>query len=179
MTTFTKTQPAFETSVCYKHTKVTTRLHCNRCNRPMCVKCAKLTPVGYKCPACVNEIKGVYFNGNRWDYGLALLITLPLSLVAAFVFTFIIAGIGWFSWFIAFLAAPVAGRFIAEAVRWGVRRRRSRYLARYVAGCFSVVIVALMIFVLVMDGPLVGSYFLVEPGLLLFVGAGAIMARLR
>ncbi len=110
---------------------------------------------------------------------MALFISLPLSLAAAFIFTFIIGGIGWFSWFIALLAAPMAGGFIAEAVRWGIRRRRSRYLARFTVGCFSLVIVALMIFVLVTNGLLLGIYGLVEPGLLLFVGAGAIMARLR
>jgi hypothetical protein len=183
MTTQSAEQPVVVKATCFRHPDVTTRLHCNRCGHPICVKCAKLTDVGYKCPVCVQDLKARFFDGKWWDYLVASCIALPLSLLAASIFAFVIGSIGWFSWMIAFAGAPVASGFIAEAVRWGVGRRRSRYLACVAAGCLIVATVPLMLVLVIAAGLagdiLSGIYSLIEPGILVVAGIGTIMARLR
>ena len=40
---------------CVNHPRVETGLRCNRCDNPICVRCAKLTPVGYRCMAVMSH----------------------------------------------------------------------------------------------------------------------------
>jgi membrane associated rhomboid family serine protease len=42
---------------CYRHPKVTTGVHCTRCERPICPDCMHQAPVGYQCPECVAEAR--------------------------------------------------------------------------------------------------------------------------
>ena len=171
----TTEHPTTEATVCYRHPTTETGLRCNKCGRYICTKCAIRTPVGYTCPECVRKQEDKFYTGNLGDYIIAVVIALPLSVIAALLFSFVIGGIGWFSWIIAFFVAPMVGGVIAEAVRWGVKKRRSRYLAHTVAGCL---IVALLPFIamILLSGALMG---LIVPGILLFLGTGTIMARLR
>lgn len=179
----TQEQSISTAEACYQHPNLQTRLRCNRCNAYICVKCARRTAVGYKCPTCVRRMQNNFFNGTWWDYGIATLIATPLSLLAAFAFTYVIGRIGWFSWYIAVVAAPVTAGIISEAVQWGVGKRRSRYLTRVVAGCFIIGTVLVMLLVFVTSSwwsDFLGSiYLLVGPGILLFVGTSVIVARLR
>jgi len=160
---------------CYRHPNVETNLRCKKCDRYICTKCAKHTPVGYICPECLRAQEDKFYSGNLGDYLIAAVIALPLSLVSAWVFTFLIGRIGWFAWLIAFFLAPIIAGFIAEAVRRAVKRRRSRYLAHTVAG-------SLILSVLLFSLPLLLSlnlFGLVTPAILLVMGTGTIMARLR
>jgi hypothetical protein len=162
-------------TVCYRHPETETSLRCNRCGKPICTKCAKLTPVGYRCPDCVRQQQSKFYTGGNLDYVVAAVVALPLSLIAGGVFTFIIASIGFFSWIISFIAAPATGGFIAEAVRRAVGRRRSRYLAIVVAACLVLGVIPFMVFMLVARN----VFGLIPPAILLFVGVGTILARLR
>lgn len=109
------------------------------------------------------------------DYVIAVVVALPLSLIAGGIFSFIIARIGFFSWIISFLAAPVAGGIVAEAVRRAVGRRRSRHLGTVAAACFVLGVAPFALLML-----LSGNWFgLIVPGILLFLGIGTIIARLR
>ena len=168
-------QPAQEPLVCYRHPKTETNLRCNRCGRLICPKCAVRTPVGFRCPECVREQQNKYYTGGALDYVIAAVVALPLSLIAAAIFAFLIGGIGFFSWLISFFAAPATGGIIAEAVRWAVGRRRSRNLNLVVAGCL---VLGAAPFILVLF--LMGNFYgLIAPGILLFLGVGTIVARLR
>jgi len=160
---------------CYRHPEVETGLRCNRCGKPICAKCAVRTPVGFRCPDCVRQQQDKFYTGGTLDYVIAVVVALPISLIAAAIFTFIIARIGFFSWIISFIAAPATGGFIAEAVRRAVGRRRSRYLSTVVAACL-VLGVAPFLLLTLLSGNLLG---LVVPGVLLFFGVGTIVARLR
>lgn len=162
-------------TVCYRHPQTETSLRCAKCNRYICPKCANRTPVGYICPECVRQQEDRFFTGGLGDYGIAAVIAFPLSLLAAFIFATLLSGFGIFILFIGAAVATFAGGIIAEAVRWGVQKRRSRYLARTVIACL---IVACLPFILLnLFG---GSIFgLIPIGLLLFIGGGTIMARLR
>lgn len=45
------------TEYCYGHPKTPTRLHCTRCERPICGRCAIPASVGQHCPECVAEAR--------------------------------------------------------------------------------------------------------------------------
>jgi hypothetical protein len=163
------------TTFCYRHPDAETSLRCNRCGKPICAKCAVRTPVGFRCPDCVREQQDKFYTGSNLDYVIAVAVALPLSLIAAAIFTFVIARIGFFSWIISFIAAPAAGGAIAEAVRKAVGRRRSRHLSTVVAACLVLGVAPFLLLVL-FGGNLFG---LIVPGILLFFGVGTIIARLR
>lgn len=44
-----------ETEYCYGHPRTPTKLHCTRCDRPICGRCAIPASVGQHCPECVAE----------------------------------------------------------------------------------------------------------------------------
>ena len=85
---------------CYRHPDVETGLRCNRCNKPICPKCAQRTPVGFRCPDCIREQEDKFFTGTNTDYLIAVVITLPLSLIAAGLYMFILSMIGFWGWIV-------------------------------------------------------------------------------
>ncbi|MCK6625259.1 MAG: tetratricopeptide repeat protein [Anaerolineae bacterium] len=160
---------------CYRHPETQTGLRCNRCNKPICPKCARRTPVGFRCPDCIREQEDKFYSGGNMDYVIAAAVALPLSLIAAGLFTFILSGIGFFVILISLFVAPAMAGFIAEAVRWAVGKRRSRYLGHVVAGCVILGTAPFLLFIL-----LTGSVFaLLAPGIFLFLGVATVFARLR
>jgi hypothetical protein len=171
----TDSQAESGVTVCYRHPQTETGLRCNRCNKPICPKCAHRTPVGFRCPDCIREQENKYYTGGNLDYVIAGVIAFPLSLIGAALFTFILGRFGFFTLIIGFIAAPFAAGLIAETVRWAVGRRRSRYLRHIVAGAL---ILATAPFLLLL---LFGGNFwaLLGPGLFVFLGTTTVLARLR
>lgn len=49
--------PSEEVEYCYGHPKTPTKLHCSRCDRPICGRCAIPASVGQHCPECVAEAR--------------------------------------------------------------------------------------------------------------------------
>ncbi len=120
-----------ETLYCVHHPKVETRLRCNKCGDPICVRCAVRTPVGYRCRDCVNAQQQVFYTGFRSSYYLiAAVVALPLSLVAGWL----IPQLGWYAIFLG----PVVGGGIAEVTRWAIKRRRGPYT--WLVVCGSIVV---------------------------------------
>lgn len=116
-----------EPMYCINHPNVETRLRCNKCGEPICVKCAVRTPVGYRCRDCVNTQQRVFYADFRTRYYLiASAVALPLSLVAGWF----IPRLGWY----AIVLGPLVGGGIAEAVRWAIQRRRGEYTWLIVCG---------------------------------------------
>lgn len=159
---------------CYRHKRTQTRLRCVQCPRPICVKCAILTPGGYKCQECIKALKArvALYNGRFYDYLLVPLVVLPLALGVTVLFYLV--GTFVFSTFIALIAAPWVVGQIARAVRWSVRYRRPRYLAQVAAICF---VTAVVPFVL---ADLIASDFfsLATTGCLLILGTRTMMVQL-
>ena len=116
----------FQSLVCVNHPNTETSLRCNRCERPICAKCAVRTPTGYRCKECVRGQQKVFETALTQDYVVAFLIAGFLSLVGSLFAT----ALGFFTIFLA----PGAGAIIGEAVRWAVRRRRSKLLFQVTAG---------------------------------------------
>lgn len=111
---------------CYYHPNVETSLRCNKCNKPICSKCAILTPTGYRCPDCV-RIQQKKFETAQWfDYPIGFSVAGILSFLGS-IFA------DKLGFFIIFLA-PIAGTVITEAARTATRKRRSKKLFRLIAG---------------------------------------------
>lgn len=55
--------PPPTTEYCYRHPAVATGIHCTRCDRPICTDCMVQAPVGYHCPACVDEARKEFRKG--------------------------------------------------------------------------------------------------------------------
>jgi hypothetical protein len=123
----------------------------------------------------VRQQQDIFYTGSKLDYVIASAVALPLSLVAAASFTLLIGGLGFFALWISLIGAPAVGNFTAETVRWAVRKRRSRHLARVVSGCMIVATLPFLVQLLVWGD----LYGLIAPGILLFLGVGTILARLR
>jgi len=130
-----------DTLYCANHPTVATSLRCNKCNKPICHKCAVLTPVGYRCRECVRGQQQVFETVVWYDYIVAGVLAAVLGGLAGALLT----RLGWFTIFLA----PVAGGAIAEIVRLAVRRRRGRNLylvaaGAYVAGCLPLFVIGLL-----------------------------------
>ncbi len=129
-------------TVCYNHPNRETMLRCNRCNRPICTECAVLTPTGYRCKECVRGQLKVFETAQWWDYPLAVLIGGGLSFLGSLV----ASALGWFIIFIG----PIIGVIVAEAIRWAVRRRRSRLLFRIATGAVILGALPLLLYQLIL-----------------------------
>ncbi len=105
---------------CVNHPQTETSLRCNRCEKPICVKCAVLTPTGYRCKDCVRGQQKLFDTALWYDYLLAFVISSVLSYVGSRI-------IPVMSYFTIFLA-PVAGVIIAEIIRAITKHRRSKLL---------------------------------------------------
>lgn len=162
-----RTPPDDEVLYCVNHPNVETMLRCNRCGRPVCTRCVVQTPVGYRCKQCVGQQQAIYFTGGALDYVLGGAIGLVLGGVASYLVG--LTGL----WFIALILGPTIGMGIAEAVRFAVRRRRSRYLwavvsAAMVLGAVPALLVSLF-----------SIWSLLVLGLYLVLSVAAAAARLR
>lgn len=119
---------------CANHPGTETMLRCNRCNKPICAKCAIKSPTGYRCPECVKGQQKIFDTATPADYVLGSVTAFILSGLASFLIS-MASMIGFFAWFIIIAAAPTAGIIIAEAVRNIIRRRRARPL--FIAICVA------------------------------------------
>jgi MFS family permease len=120
---------------CANHPDVETTLRCNRCEKPICAKCAVLTPTGYRCKECIRGQQKIFDTATWADYPLVL----GTVAVLAFLGSLIAFRVGFF----VILLAPAAGGIIAEIARRITRRHRSKRLfllasAAAVIGCIPI-----------------------------------------
>ncbi len=169
--------------VCYRHPDTETNLRCNRCNRPICVKCANRTSVGYRCPECLREIEAEYFNAKSSDYILASAVAFPLSLVAGYLITLFGGGFGFFFFFIVAAVGSGIGTLIARLTFRAIGRRRGRYMPRLIAGLIVAggLLPALFfgLVALMFGGGFGGLTLLLMPGIYSFVAGSAAYYFLR
>jgi hypothetical protein len=123
--------PAEEILYCANHPDVETLLRCNRCNKPICMKCAVKTPVGYRCRQCVSNQQKVYFNAVGSDNLIAFGVGLLVAAIASPFVGVLIGGFGFLGLIIAFIAGSAAGSALAQIIRRAVGRRRGRYLPAF------------------------------------------------
>jgi len=136
------TEPTTQAKLyCVNHPQTETLLRCNKCGRPMCLRCVQRTPVGYRCKECLGEQRAGYYTATPFDYVIASVIGVVLGGVSAFAM--LLLNFGFFSIIIAIFAGPFAGGIISEAIRRLCGKRRGRYLG--LAACAAVAFGALVI----------------------------------
>jgi hypothetical protein len=119
---------AEEQLFCTNHPRVETMLRCNKCNRPMCVNCVRLTDVGYRCKECIAGQQAVYFNAESLDYPIAFGVGFIVCAIASPLAGLLLGGMGFFGLWIAVLIGTAAGSALAGLIRRAINRRRGRYL---------------------------------------------------
>ncbi len=142
---------------CANHPKTETTLRCSRCEKPICPKCAVSTPTGYRCKECVHGQQKAYNTAEWYDYLIAFLVAGFLS----FIGSWIVPKLGFFTIFLA----PIAGMIIAEAVRFLIRRRRSRSLFKGTAVATTLGSLPILLTLVVTTLP-----FLAQGGIFLLLG---------
>lgn len=122
---------------CVNHPETETYLRCNKCGKPVCMKCVQRTPVGYRCNECLGVQRAGYYTATVLDYGIAAVIALVLGAVGGIGISLIPF------WILAIFAGPIAGGIISEAIRRVISKRRGRYLA--LVSCIALVVGALAV----------------------------------
>lgn len=117
-----------ETLYCANHPDRETLLRCNRCGKPMCMQCAQLTDVGYRCRECIRGVQDSYFNAKGFDNVIAFFVALGVTALATPLATLLIGMFGFFGFILAFLLGSGAGASLAQIVRSSVGKRRGRNL---------------------------------------------------
>jgi hypothetical protein len=171
------TVPETEKLFCYNHPKKETHLRCNKCERPICNSCAVRTPTGYRCKECVRGQQKIFDTARWWDYPLAVVVAFVLAMIGSLL----INALGYFT----ILAAPFAGIAIAEAVRFVVRRRRSRNLPIITAASSLIGAMALKIPIMVFlfntssQMTTTALFSLLWPGIFAVIAASTVFYRLK
>ena len=139
----------------------------------MCIKCARRTPVGYRCRECVKGQQQVFYSAKGLDPVIQGVLSVILSAIAAGVIGVIGGRLGFWGYFISFSAGSAAGAIIADLAHRAAGRRRGRYSWLIVAG--GVVVGALI--------ALPAAIFLsggwLPWGIYIFTATSAAVGRLR
>ena len=117
-----------QTIYCANHPTVATSLRCNRCEKPICIKCAVLTPTGYRCKQCVSGQQKAFETALWQDYVLGLSLAALLSFIGSIIILILPLAL------LTFLVAPLIGTVIGEVVRRVTNKRRSKRLFWGVVG---------------------------------------------
>ena len=86
--------PAPTIDVCYRHPNVQTRVHCTRCERPICPDCMIPAPVGFQCPECVEEARREFRKGPGRPFrgGISVTKALLVAIAIPFVIEIVVGG---------------------------------------------------------------------------------------
>ncbi|MER3413403.1 MAG: hypothetical protein C4341_04030 [Armatimonadota bacterium] len=114
--------------VCYRHPNEETTLRCSKCDRPICVRCAVLTTVGYRCPECGRESSAVRTVPAP---------QLALGAIVGAAGGFIVARfVPLFFPLLTLLFAPVAGGAVAAIAMVAMGKRASALVGALAAAGF-------------------------------------------
>jgi hypothetical protein len=158
---------------CANHPTVETTLHCNKCGKPICAKCAVRTPTGYRCKECVRGQLKIFDTALWHDYVLGFFTAGFLGFLASLLAS-IVSSLSFIGWILIIIGAPTAGVVIAEGVRLVIKKRRSRAL--FITIAVAMVLGALpVIFLNLIRFNLFGLIF---QGIYLFIATPVVYTRL-
>jgi len=115
------------TLTCAFHPNRETQLRCNRCNKPICIKCATHTPTGYRCPECIRSQQKIFVTAKWFDPIIAGLITGLIS----FIGSLFARSLGFYM----ILIALAAGYLAVLASKKAISNRRSPLLKYVMSAC--------------------------------------------
>jgi hypothetical protein len=119
-----------EALYCTNHPNTLTHLRCNRCGKPVCAKCVRPTPVGYRCKDCIREHEDIFFTATLVHYLVAAVVAFPLGIISGLISL----RLGFF----VFFFAAFAGSIIARIVHRIIGRKRGRWMPHLVASAIIV-----------------------------------------
>jgi hypothetical protein len=94
----------------------------------MCIKCARRTPVGYRCKECVSNQQAIFYSAQPLDPVIQIVVSGLLSAVAAGIIGFIGGSMGiWLLFLITIPASGFAGGLIADIAHRAVGKRYGKY----------------------------------------------------
>jgi hypothetical protein len=147
---------------CANHPNVETRLRCNRCNKPICLKCAVLTDVGYRCRECIRGVQAKYFNAVPTDNLVAFVVGMIVAAMAAPIATRILGLFFFWGFILAVMLGGAAGGVLAQIIRSAIGRRRGRYLPYFaLAGIIVGILIGNFIALFIIPGPLFNLQLLI------------------
>jgi hypothetical protein len=127
----------------------------------MCIKCARRTPVGYRCKECVSNQQAIFYNANAFDPVIQALISIVISAVVAVVAIIFGGSIFFLVFLVGIPVSSAVGVFIADLAHRAVGRRRGKYSWMAVGG--GIVVGALI--PIVVPGLFLGALFAMTGGL--------------
>ena len=166
---------------CANHPGVETRLRCNRCGKPICLKCAQLTDVGYRCPECIRSVQNTYFNAKSSDnliaFGVALAVAAIAAPIAAILFR--IVPFFFLSIIIAVMVGGTAGGILSQIIRRAVDKRRSREMQYYALGGIIVgVLIGIGVTAVILGIPM-GAFLSISMAIFVVLAASSTYRLLR
>ncbi len=170
------TDPTDAPLFCYKHPKVETTLRCYQCGRPICVRCARRTPVGYICSECQRGRQQRFDQSQPMDSVVALVLSVILGGTASIL---PMLGSWWFLVFCPRLPARSSPR------SWrAVGRRHSPRLwwlvsLGIVIGTLPIMGSSLLQLLTVLQGNIWGFQGILTWGLHVVLAISTAVARLR
>lgn len=109
---------------CAFHPQRETLLRCNQCDKPICIKCARHTPTGYRCPECIKTQQKAFITAKWQDFIIAVLI----AGIFSFLGSLLAIPFGFFTIFIA----PVVGTVTVAVIKKLISNRRSPLLSKII-----------------------------------------------
>ena len=109
------------TLTCSFHPKVETRLRCNRCGKPICIKCATHTPTGYRCMECIRSQQKIFITTKWFDH----VIVVAISAAISFLGSLFAINLGIY---LTILIAVGSGYLVVWTVKKAINNRRSPLL---------------------------------------------------
>ena len=147
------------TLTCTFHPKRETQLRCNRCEKPICIKCATRTPTGYRCPECIRSQQKIFITTKWFDQILAGLITAFISYLGSRISLYL----GFYTIFIALGAGYLAILLVKKAIN----NRRSPMLKYVISGSALLGSLLPLVFSIIRDVLVYG--FIFTGGIILMV----------
>lgn len=173
-------EEATYTLTCYRHPDRLTSLRCYNCNRPICISCARKTPVGYICPECQRQAEDAFYNSRPLDYLVAAVVSLAISLLVGYLMVRFRIG-GFMFFLLIFFVGGAIGSLIGRVTKRAIGGRRGRYLPGLVVAMMvlGMVIAALPLLLAALAGAPGALLALVGPGIYLFVAGSAAYWQMR
>jgi hypothetical protein len=160
---------------CANHPETPTSLRCNNCEKPICPKCAVLTPTGYRCKECVRNQQKKFDNAEWYDYVITFVVGVGIAFLGSLLVYFMVRFFGWFFIFIFIAIGAAAGVVIAQAIRYVTKRRRSKALFQLAAASVLIGFLPMLLWNLIR-----GDWWgLLWIGIYAVSTASAVYARLR
>ena len=155
-------------------------LRCAKCNRPLDVKDARLTPTGYVCPYYIKARVATFYTAGPRQYVVAVAIALVLGFGAGLVLQ-LVGQVSFFGLILTLFVGPAAGGLVAEAIRRANGKDRGQYIWLAAAiglavGAFPFTILPALI-ALLLGSP--GFIFALIPIAGLVLAVGTLASRLR